>query len=126
MDKLGLQHSPSIISSSSLQTDRLGSTASISTLNPHYKQEFLSKRGSTMLPENDRLPTETSTVDDVTRNKSMVVAGNNLMLEKDTMSPKEVHRTTLIVNQEYTDDSPLPTFGQPDRAMTVVNRPGRN
>lgn len=127
VSRLGLQqHSPSMVSTSSFQTDRLGSTASTSTLNPHYKQEFLSKRNTTQLPDGE-LPSESSSVEDVTCNKSMVVAGSNLMLEKDTTSPKEVHRTTLIVgNHDYTDDDSLPSFGNPGRAQTVVKAPGRN
>lgn len=52
LEKLGVQnapsnaaqHSMSMVSASSIQTDRYGSTASLANLNPHYKQDSLQKR----------------------------------------------------------------------------------
>jgi hypothetical protein len=61
----------------------------------------MSKRNTTSLPDGDT--SDAGTVDDAGRNKSVIINGNTL-LEKDTTSPKEVHRTTLIVGNHNDDD----------------------
>ena len=61
----------------------------------------MSNRFTTFLSSGD--PRDVSTIEDLGRNKSVVIARNTL-LEKDTTSPKEVHRTTLIVGNHEVDD----------------------